>query len=236
MKVLITRALEDAIPLAGLLKKRGIDSLIDPMLTIEQIEGDPLDLTDVQALLMTSANGVRAFAGRNSDRSIVVYAVGDATMREAQAQGFDRVQTAAGDVEALANLVRTNLRPEDGKLLHCAGTKTAGDLGGNLQSAGYAYHREVLYQARAAGRLKAETVVSLQTGQLDGVLLYSPRTAALFCDCVRRAGCQAALTDMTAFCLSTAVGEKARQLNWRAIFVAQSPTQAALLKIVLNGV
>lgn len=236
MNLLITRAMEDAAPLAKLLAANGIASLIDPMLSIVLIDGDPLDLTDVQALLMTSANGVRAFAARQPDRQLPVYAVGDATMREAKALGFKQVKTASGDVDALAELVRDQVPKNRGALLHCAGTTPAGDLGGALQQAGYAYRREVLYQAQAADRLSPETILSLRAGKLDGVLLYSPRTGSLFSDCVRRADCLSTLADVTAYCLSPAVSEQVADINWRAVEVAHSPTQKSLLEIVLDEV
>lgn len=236
MKVLITRALEDAEPLAQLLESKGVSSLVDPMLRIDLIAGDPLSLTNVQALLMTSANGVRAFAARNSDRQLPVYAVGDATMREAKTQGFTQIETASGDVDALADLVGNQAAKQDGVLLHCAGTKTAGDLGGSLQQAGYAYRREVVYRAVATERLSEITISGLKAGQLDGVLLYSPRTASVFKDCIHRANCQLELANLRAFCLSQAVATQIKDLDWAAIEVAQAPTQKSLLEIVLDRV
>ncbi|NQV98911.1 MAG: uroporphyrinogen-III synthase [Rhodospirillales bacterium] len=233
MKVLITRAHEDAAALADLLQAHGIAALIDPLLTIDWSEGPPLDVRSVQALLMTSANGVRAFCRRNRERHLAVYAVGDATAQEAMAQGFSQVKTAAGDVAALAALVRQQLSPDGGSLLHCAGTRLAGDLGGELSHAGYGYRREVLYAARASEQLSPDTVAGLQAGQLDGVLLYSPRTAAIFSACIGRAGLQPALSQVTAYCLSPAVGEGIRDLPWQFVAVAKSPTQTALLEIVL---
>lgn len=235
-KLLITRALEDAAPLAALLDDQGIETLIDPMLQIDFISGPQQDLSDVQAVLMTSANGVRAFAKRNPERQIVVYAVGDATMREAAAQGFMRVQTASGDVGALAALVIESSKPGAGAFLHVAGTVVAGDLGAALANAGYMYRRQVMYQATAASELSAETCAALDAGHLTGVSFYSPRTAMIFCNCLRRAGRDGQMTKIKAFCLSPAVADALSEVNWQVIKIAEKPTQLSLLEIVLDSV
>jgi len=233
MTLLITRPDEDAAPLAALLATHGIATQIDPLLNIEMMAGPALDLTGVQALLMTSANGVRAFSQRNPERRIAVYAVGDATAREARQQGFTRIKSAAGDVQALAELVRHSLPADGGSLVHCAGSKTAGDLAGDLTAAGYSYRREVLYRAQASDRLSPETAAGLQAGQLDGVLLYSPRTARIFRDCIDRGGLAPSLVPVTAYCLSPAVAGQIDDLPWKSVAVAKQPTQTALLEIVL---
>jgi len=235
-KILITRAREDAVPLAALLNTHGIETRIDPMLEIELIGGPPLDLSGVQALLMTSANGVRAFCERNRERHLAVYSVGDATGREAENQGFECVHSAAGDVGDLAALLIANEKTNSGAFLHTTGTAVAGELGKVLEGAGYAYRREVLYQAIAAAELSSETKTEIEAGQLAGVTMYSPRTAGIFCERLKGAGLESCATAMTAFCLSPAVGEKVSEIHWRDIKIAKEPTQSSLLEIVLDSV
>ncbi len=61
-RALVTRPAEDSAALADALRARGIEPLVDPMLRIEPVEDAHLPLDGVQAVLFTSANGVRAFA------------------------------------------------------------------------------------------------------------------------------------------------------------------------------
>ena len=228
MNVLITRPPEDAAPLAETLMQYGIESCLEPMLTIRLIDGPPLDLDGVQALLMTSANGVRAYGARSEARGLPVYAVGDATARTAREAGFKNVETASGDVETLAALVGERLDPAGGALLHPAGSRVAGDLGGRLGVQGYAYRRVVLYQADPATALSDQTRAALSAGAIDGVVLYSPRTARAF------VGLAApdSLGGVRAFCLSPAVGEAAAAISWRSIETAARPEQAALIELL----
>ena len=175
---LITRAYEDSILLAKELRALNIHPIIDPLLEVNYLNGPELPLTGVQALLMTSANGVRAFAKRSNNQSILVCAVGDATAREAENQGFISVKSASGNVESLIKLVSESLQPEDGLLYHATGTLIAGDLKRELGLLGFNYRREVLYSIKEAKAFSKSIVESFYSRKIGSVLLYSPRTAS----------------------------------------------------------
>ncbi len=238
VRLLITRPSEDAEPLAALLGERGIETVLEPLISVTDVEGPELDLAleGVQALLITSANGIRAFARRQQDRGLTVYAVGDASARAAKELGFENVKSATGDVQALTALVREDLDPDGGALVHVAGTHVAGDLSGELEKAGFEVRREVLYEARAAKAFGLETLEALRAGAFDGVLLFSPRTAGVFARLAAEAGLAEACKNLAAYCLSQAVAEEAQSLDWREIIVAPEPNQDALLKVIETGV
>ena len=88
MRVWITRPAEDAARLAEAIRAQGIEVLIEPLIRIVFADGPPLALAGAQALLATSANGVRAFARRGQQRDVLVLAVGDASARAAREEGF----------------------------------------------------------------------------------------------------------------------------------------------------
>lgn len=232
MRVLLTRPRADSEPLAADLAARGIDSLVEPMLDIVFRAGAAPALDDVQALLFTSANGVRAFAAASGERGLTVFAVGDATARAAGEAGFTRIASAGGDVRDLAALVASRLRPEDGALLHVAGSKVAGDLAGTLRKAGFTVRRAMLYESRTARAFSPEATAALADGTIDAVLIFSPRTAHAFVSLARQAGLDRACRQITALCLSPAVAAAANGLSWRAVRVAAAPTRAALLDLL----
>ncbi len=234
MRVLITRPRDDGERLAEILRGKGIEPLLEPLFRIDHTVGPTLDLDGVQALLVTSANGARAFAARDDRRDLTVYAVGDASARAATEVGFADVESASGDVEALARLVRRCLDPARGAVFHAAGTTVAGDLAGMVEEAGFTYRRAVLYEARAADELSGATVQALKAGTVDGVLFFSPRTAACFVDLLRAGGMTGVCGRIIAFCLSPAAAAKANALTWREICVAARPDQAALLAAVFS--
>ncbi|MBO6948086.1 MAG: uroporphyrinogen-III synthase [Rhodospirillales bacterium] len=229
--LLITRPEPDAAPLIRRLAALGIDTVAAPLLDIEYLDGPELDVETVQAMLLTSANGVRALARRTERRDIPCLAVGDATARTAADLGFQSVASADGDVEDLANLVVKTCNPKGGVLLHAAGSVSAGDLAAMLEPQGYKVWREMLYEARTAAALPTEAAAALENGQIDGVVLYSPRTADHFRNLVRAEELDAALAKMTLFALSKNVLTAAGG-GWGETVVAVHPDQESLLEAV----
>src|SRR5947209_4837807 len=132
LRALVTRPRVEAESLAAALAARGIVAIIEPLLEIHY-RGEPTpDLAGVQAILCTSANGVRALARLTDERALPLLAVGEATAARARAEGFASVESAGGNVDELIQLALRRLRPQAGQLLHVAGTVVAGDLDGGL--------------------------------------------------------------------------------------------------------
>jgi uroporphyrinogen-III synthase len=229
MRALVTRPLEDAAPVADMLRARGLEPVIEPMLSIVALPAPALNLAGVQAIVFTSANGVRAFAGVNPARDLPVFAVGDATARAARDHGFASVASAGGDIEDLARLIEQKLDPEAGALLHAAGSNVAGDLAGRLSALGFAVRRVALYEARAAAALSPDLERTMRQGDIGLALFFSPRTAATFVTLVGQAGLDAACRGMAAVCLSPAVAKAAAGLPWREIRTALRPELPALV-------
>ncbi|MGY8991307.1 MAG: uroporphyrinogen-III synthase, partial [Rhodospirillales bacterium] len=70
--VLITRPEADAAVLQSQLTAMGFKTLLNPILNIAYKDDVHLSLESVQAILFTSANGVRAFVRQHDERSIPV--------------------------------------------------------------------------------------------------------------------------------------------------------------------
>jgi uroporphyrinogen-III synthase len=157
--------------------------------------------------------------------------VGDATAREAERAGFLRIERAGGDVIALAGLVAVKADPTRGSLLHVTGRHVAGDLAGRLAAQGFAVRRAPLYEARAARVLSPQLVTMLSGNAIDLALFFSPRTAATFVSLVAEAGI-GDLSAVRAYALSAAVAKALEPIGWRAMRVAGSPTQEALLAVL----
>ncbi len=231
---LITRPDEDAEPLAAALGRRGIEVVREPLLAVRPLPGASVDLAGVQALVFTSANGVRAFASLSSRRELPVFAVGDATARGAREAGFAKVESASGTVEDLARLVETRLGPKQGPLLHAAGSAVAGDLAGRLGKAGFELRRAVVYETETATQLSEETREKLAAGEIGLVLLFSPRTAETFVRLARAAGpaVTAGIGKAIALALSPAVARAAETLEWRDLRIAERPELPAMLALI----
>src|SRR5262245_25088682 len=207
MRFIVTRPQEDGRAVAARLAAAGHEVVSAPLLAIVG-RWAAIPQRDYQAVLVTSANGARALA-RHPDsarlKGLAVHAVGPASAAAMREAGWRRVGQAGGDVTALIAEVRRDLDPARGPLLYVSGETVSGDLAGALSAAGFAVERVVLYAAEPAATLPdaaAEALAERRSG--DGVLLYSPRTAAIWVRLVTAAGLGRAAARLRHLCLSEA--------------------------------
>lgn len=232
MRLLLTRPEAESRSLRDALQARGHAVDVAPMLAIRSKRDADLPLNNVTALLFTSANGVRAFTDATPRRDFIVYAVGPASALAATAAGFTRVEAAGGDVDLLAELVRARHSAGSGTLLHAAGSARAGDLQAMLQADGYDVRRAVLYDAETAIVLPPAVAETFGRSAYDGVLFFSPRTAATFVTLIQAAGVASGAAHAAAYCLSANVAREASALTWQRVAVAASPSEADLVALL----
>jgi uroporphyrinogen-III synthase len=232
MRLLVTRPREDADSFAVLLRERGHVPVVAPIMEVRARPGPALALDGVQAVLATSANGIRALAARSARRDVTIYAVGPQTADAARLAGFASVISAEGDSSALVELVARAADPKSGILLHAAGAETAGRVRQSLQARGFNVETAVLYEAVPVAELPANAAAVLRESLLDGVLLFSPRSAKSFAALVGDAGLTAACAGLDAFCISAATAAALAPLTFARIAVAGVPNQDAILDLI----
>jgi uroporphyrinogen-III synthase len=236
MRLLVTRPEAEARAFAAALAAEGVESVVAPLLAIVPVGPAPLDLAGVQALLVTSANGARALAARTVRRDLPALAVGTATARALVEAGFADVRDAGGDAAALAALAARSLDPARGALLWASGEDTAGAPDAALAAHGFAVRRIVLYRAAAAAALPEAARRVLAADALDGVALFSPRSAEILLALVAAADLAPRCARLDAYCLSDAVAAPLRRdaagIPWRRVRVAERPETDSLLRLI----
>ncbi len=227
MKILITRPQEDGKEIARHLAERGHQALLAPLLTPRFHDGPEPDLKGVQAILATSANGIRAFVRRSARRDFSVFAVGPQTAEEARKSGFTEVRNADGDAKALA-LAATLWAAKKGVLLHVCGEDAPGTLAENLALRGFKVRRCPLYAIEPATSLPDEARAALQDRALDAAMFFSPKSARIF----GRLADGLPTEDLTALCISPATAQALSPTPFARIAVAAKPNQTAILALL----
>ena len=236
VRALITRPRRDGMRFAADLKQRGIEAIIAPILKFIPLPppGDFMDnLGKAQALLFTSANGVRAFPAMGQSCEKPVLAVGAATAAAARQAGFRHITSAAGDTADLADRVIERLDPLAGPLFHATAAGGDGTLSRNLRQAGFTVHRRALYAIQIAPHMPRKARLMLlnihKTGDLAVGFFFSPRSSAAFVTLVKDAALQDACPHMAACALSAAAAAPLQELAWRDIIIAKRPESTALV-------
>ena len=235
MRLLVTRPEADAVKLRATLEQRGHQAIGEPLLRVVFMAGDAIDLSGVQALIATSRNALRALNGHPllaAARQIPLFAVGPATAAEARGLGFAVVMTGAGNAQQLLTHIVAVADPAAGLLLRLAGDAEATDLGEELESHGFRTVRHIVYRMHASAALSAETVELLALGEVDGVILMSPRTAEIYSALMRKAGLAGAARRLIHFCLSDAAAKRLASLGAVTVAVADRPRLEEVLALI----
>jgi uroporphyrinogen-III synthase len=232
MRVLLTRPIAESERLAALLRARGHEAVLSPVMEIRFRDGPQLALEGVQAILATSANGARALAQRTSSREIPLYAVGPQTSEAARKAEFTNIHEAGGDSAALVEAVQALVPPQDGTLLLATGRERTGDVERDLAVAGFTVRVEELYDAREIPQPSAEAASALAEGCVDAVMLFSPRSAQIFVRQVQSAKLEPKCDRMTALCISEGTSAALQPLSLPARRVARRPDQESMLQLL----
>lgn len=233
MRLLVTRPEPDAQETAARLAALGHDVLVQPLLTIT-FRPAPPDLPDPAALVVTSRNGARALARWPRSRGWhdqPVFVTGPATGRQVAELGFTDVRVGAGDGAALAGLIRADLSPGDGPLLHIAGRDRGSGLPDGLAGGGYDLRAIEAYQADMVDSLQPAVREALRRRTLGGVLLYSPRSATAFREIITREGLGTALAGVMAFVISPEAGAALEPLQLD-VRIAERPDEDSLIGLI----
>lgn len=229
MRLLVTRPIEDAGPLRDRLEALGHAVEILPLMQVVPRHGVAVPGRPYQAVAMTSANAVRALGRAGNLARLPALTVGPQSLAAAKAAGFLHVSAHGGDVAGLAAHMQRSLDPSRGPILYLSGAETAGDLEGTLRHLGFDVDRLILYDAVPETSLgSADT--ALRQRRLDGVLLYSPRSARIWTALVDAHGLAAEAVRLRHYCLSRNVAA-ALPPAWPAE-IARTPDEAAMLALL----
>ena len=233
MRILLTRPQADAERTAAALRARGHEAIIAPLLDLEIVPDAELGAGPWTALLVTSANAVRAIAGhkrRDELHGIAVFTVGERSAQAMRDSGFRDVTSAAGNVTDLAALVAARVAPA-ARLLYLAGEERSGDLAGMLRAENFNVDTALVYRAVLIETFPRQAADAMASG-IDGVLHFSRRSAEAYVNAARNARLlDAALNGPTHICLSARIAEPLSGAGAAKLRIAARPEEAALLEL-----
>jgi uroporphyrinogen-III synthase len=235
VRLLVTRPEPECERTAALLRSRGHEVLVLPLLRIEPVADADLGTGPWAAALFTSANAIRAIAVHRRFGELVglpAYVVGQRTRAAAEAAGFSPVMSADGDLDDLVRLIASKPPVARLPLFYGAGEDRAGDLAGALLAHGLRADARVVYRAATVTNLTPEAGAALAAGKIDAALHYSARTAVAFVTAATAAGIRDLSIQIRHLCLSAQVAAQLAGAGAKAVEVAREPNEQALLALV----
>lgn len=235
MRVLVTRPASDAAELATRLGEMGMTAIIDPLLEVELMPVEAGPFAGAAAVVATSRNALRALAGspaRESAIALPMFAVGGRTEQMAREVGFTQISRGPGTARSLAEAIAAALPDRSRHIVYLAGEHLAFDLAPVLQSHGFDVTQITAYRTIAAKSLLPATRAAFASGEIDAVILLSPRTAAVYGQLVQAAGLRQAVSGVVHICLSGSVAGALTGLSPQKVIVSAHPATEDLLALV----
>ena len=233
MRLLVTRPLPDAKETASRLEAMGHSVSIDPLLQLEVLPRG--QIRHPTAIVATSRNGVRAMATWPEIpfwSRLPFFAVGSATAAEAEATGFTDIRVGGDNGVGLAAFITQSMDPGVDAIVYVTARDRSPVLEATLRKNGFHLDVVVAYRMVAANSLDESTARALGAGQIDGVLLYSKRSAEVFRELVDRAALTPSLREMAVFVLSSAVADALSAVEIGRLAIAEEPNEAAMMAMI----
>lgn len=232
VKMLVTRPEPDAQATLARLDALGISALAAPVMVRQTLDASLPPPDGFTAMVLTSANAVRALAERGvleQYRHLPVFAVGDRTAREASEAGFERVSSAAGALQDLVNAM--TIARMRGPIFYPTGKHQSADLAKALAPLGVMVATAKIYDMVAIEALPDQILAELG-GEIGAVLAYSRRSAEIFATLA--AGLpRDRRSRLAMLCLSETVAEPLLEARFSRISLADRPDEDAMMALAL---
>ncbi len=243
MRILVTRPEPDATEQAALLRERGHDVMISPLLEATLLPTPSLEGTGSHtAMIVTSRNALRALEQGGVPDHLAdkpMFCVGSRTAEMASSIGFKDVRCGESDGAALAELVQNCETPGTGTILRLMGdvpSNAPNEISTSLRNAGYDVADITCYRARLHPEFSPPVRAALEHGDIDLVILMSPLTAKSFVQAHTSAGLTLRSDKPRYVCLSKAVAGELVGFPQSSKLIADKPNQSGLLSVVDHAV
>ncbi|MBC8050974.1 MAG: uroporphyrinogen-III synthase [Chitinophagales bacterium] len=232
MRLLVTRAADEAAGFEVELKALGHEAIIAPVLDIELLPLPPV--AEASAIIITSKNALRAIEKSGWLRQaqyLPLFCPGPGTAELARSLGFTDIHEAAGDAASIPALVAAGRREfATSSIAYYCADETGFDMDAAVSALGLRPQKQIAYHAKSAEHLPANATAAINSGALDGVILMSPRTAAIYRRLVVEAGIELEASRIPAYCISANAAAKLDGLA--PAHIAIVPTTNALLALL----
>jgi uroporphyrinogen-III synthase len=226
LRVALMRPIRDAERSAAVLRARGFEPVIAPVMEVHATNARPPAET-FDAVLATSANAFLYLSpeARAALVKLKVFAAGERTAAAAGDAGFDAAKEIGADALSLAHLLAAQSRPS--RLLYLAARDRKGDLESALRAAGHRIVALEVYRAEARAGWRASEALAFSG--CDAALHYSRRSAELAIVLAASAGLGDHLRATLHGCISKDAAEPLRSIGAKRIVTAAGAQESLLI-------
>jgi len=217
--IVITRPKEDSLHLIEKLIKLGHSVTHLPVIKIEKLETNKINLENYKAVIFTSSNAIRFMNIEKFDLKIKSFCVGSATEFTAKQAGFINTYSSGGTVDSLIELIIRTLDTKSGKLLYLSSEFISKDLDSDLIRAGYSVDRISNYTSLPIEQIDEKTLNFIKKNPPDVLFIYSSKSAKNLFNLINKYSLLNVVTHSNLMCISEKVLLVLKQIKWKKEFI-----------------
>ena len=218
MNILITRPLIDAEDIMEKFFNFGHKIIHLPTLKILSVNINPINTTDFDAFIFTSANAIRNLKLVNSNKNLHCFCVGSITEKIARLSGYTNTSSAGGTVIALKNLIMiSNKINKNSKIAYFCGDNTSYDLDFELKKEGLKIKKIINYSSEIITDLNEDNKKLIERYPPHLIYIYSSRSAESFISIVKNYSLKPLMTKSIIMCISEKVSIIFKTHGWGKI-------------------
>lgn len=234
--MVITRPEPGLSETAQKISQLGWQPLLMPVMTIQVLPVDFIEIKTVQAIVFTSRQAVvpmvqQLLAQHIVYQEIPVFTVGNITAKDARQAGFINVISADQDAVMLASLIRDQLSLDKGSLLFPSAKGQGQLLVSLLKQAGFIVSHYEVYQTEPVQALSATFLQALQAKKINSILFFSSETARFFMELFPDY-LISYLYSVQAIGISIKTKKILERVSWRSINIAGQPKTEEMLCLI----
>ena len=229
MHIVITRPKEESLNLIDRLIKIGHSVTHLPVIKIEKLETQKINLENYEAVIFTSSNAIKYMNVEKFDYKIKCFCVGSTTERTAKQLGFIKTFSSEGTVDSLIELIIRTLDNKLGKLLYLSSEFISKDLDVDLISEGYLVDRISNYTSFPVEHIDKKTLEFIKNNPPDVFFIYSAKSAKNLFNLINKYSLLNIVTHSNLMCISGKVLLALKQIKWKKVFIFSPGEEEFLL-------
>ena len=229
MHIVITRPKEDSFFLIKNLIKLGHVVTHLPVIKIEKLGIEKINLLNYQAVIFTSSNAIRFMNIEKFNLKIKCFCVGKTTEFIAKQAGFTNTYSSEGTVDSLIELIIRTLDNKSEKLLYLSSEFISKDLDKDLINTGYLVDRISNYTSFPIEEIDKKTLNFFEKNPPDVIFIYSSKSAKNLFNLINKYSLLNVVTQSNLMCISEKVLLVLKQIKWKKVFIFSPGEEEFLL-------
>jgi len=227
--IVITRPKEDSAQLIEVLKNQGHLVTHIPVIKIEKLKTEKINLENYKAVIFTSSNAIRFMNIEKFNLKIKCFCVGNSTETTARQAGFVNTYSSEGTVDSLIELIVRTIDTKSGKLLYLSSEFISKDLDSDLIRVGYTVKRISNYTSLPIEQIDESILNLFKKNPPNVFFIYSSKSAKSLFNLINKYSLLNVVTQSNLMCISEKVLLVLKQIKWKKAFIFSPGEEEFLL-------